>query len=63
MRLKRLCEKKKSGKMWVAEEVHEDYKKGGESREALEMTLLETIRALGPDHHKPDKVRVRGVSI
>ncbi|CAE7292386.1 unnamed protein product [Symbiodinium sp. CCMP2592] len=49
MRLKRLCEKKKSGKAWVSEELTADWKSGGSSREALEIALLETIKELGAD--------------
>ena len=49
MRLKRLCEKKKSGKSWVSEELMNDWKSGGSSREALEIALLETIKELGAE--------------
>ena len=63
MRLKRLCEKKKSGKMWVSSETHEEYCKGGASRETLEIALLETLRALGPGDDKPDRVRVGSLSV
>ena len=58
MRLKRLCEQKKSGKSWVSEDLQEDYKRGGESREVLELALLETLRAL-PTDAKHDKIRAR----
>ena len=60
MRLKRACEKKKSGKLWVSEEIHNDFMAGGAAREALEMALLESLRSLNPqDWQKPEKVRVR----
>ncbi|CAE7841038.1 unnamed protein product [Symbiodinium microadriaticum] len=49
MRLKRLCERKKTGKAWVSDELITDYKSGGSSREQLEIALLETIKQLGPD--------------
>ena len=44
MRLRRLCETKKTGKSWVTKDIQEDYAKGGESREVLELALLETLR-------------------
>ncbi|CAE7332191.1 unnamed protein product [Symbiodinium natans] len=43
--------------MWVSSETHEEYCKGGASRETLEIALLETLRALGPGDDKPDRVR------
>ena len=58
MRLRRLCTPKKNGKLWVSTEVAEDYKMGGSAREALELTLLETIKTLGDDSKKPEKIRV-----
>ena len=58
MRLKRFCEVKEPVKSWVNAEVPADYKKGGEAHEALEMSLLETLRALGPHQDKPAQVRV-----
>ena len=58
MRLRRLCARKKSGSYWVADDVVMDYEKGGAAREALEITLLETLRSLGPNDQKPTKVRV-----
>ena len=47
MRLRRLCEKKKSGRCHVKDSVHADYVAGGESRELLELALLETLEKLG----------------
>lgn len=47
MRLRRLCEKKKSGSCHVKESVHADYVAGGERREILELALLETLEKLG----------------
>lgn len=49
MRLRRLCEKKKGGKMHVKESFHEDYNAGGERRELLELALLETLDKIGAD--------------
>ena len=40
-RLRRLCERKKSGKLLVPEEVHQDYRAGGAKRDAL-MAELES---------------------
>ncbi|CAE7913591.1 unnamed protein product, partial [Symbiodinium necroappetens] len=56
MRLKRLCETKKSGKKWVSDEVAADYAAGGEKRETLEISLLEVLRDL-PGDAKPDRMR------
>jgi len=47
MRARRLCEKKPSGKHAVTEEIYRQFKEGGESREALEMALLESIARFG----------------
>ena len=49
MRLRRMCELKQSGKSHVPPEVSEDYKKGGEEREWLEIALLESIKKVGTD--------------
>lgn len=49
MRLRRMCEMKQSGKSHVPQEVSEDYKKGGEEREWLEIALLESIKKVGTD--------------
>ena len=61
MRLKRICEKKKTGKMWISQEIHDEYVKGGTCGEQLELALLETIQALGENDKKPDKVRARAL--
>ena len=47
MRLRRLCEQKKGGKLHVKQAIHEDWKAAGERRELLELALLETIEKLG----------------
>lgn len=44
-----MCELKQSGKSHVPPEVSEDYKKGGEEREWLEIALLESIKKVGTD--------------
>lgn len=49
MRLRRLCEKKKTGRMNVNQTSHDDYVAGGERRELLELALLETLDKIGPD--------------
>ncbi|CAK9078759.1 unnamed protein product [Durusdinium trenchii] len=43
MRARRLCEKKASGKCGVPENINADYVNGGESREILEMALLQCL--------------------
>ena len=47
MRTRRLCERKPSGKCYVDEKVAEEFKNGGESREVLEMALLESLARYG----------------
>ena len=49
MRLKRMCEMKKTGKCWVDEATRKNYEAGGAERETLELALLETIKAIGPN--------------
>ena len=56
MRLRRLCEVKKSGRSWVSDELRADCSSGGERRETLELALLETIRGVGADA-KHEKIR------
>ena len=59
MRLRRLCEiKARSKKCHVDDATHEQYKKGGESREWLEIALAETIDRLGVDFKDQKKMRV-----
>ena len=43
MRVRRLCERKVSGKCHVPPEVRDDYVKGGESREIIELALLDAL--------------------
>ena len=57
MRLRRLCEVKRSGKSWVSQELRDDYHAGGEKRESLELALLETIRGVGAEA-KHEVIRV-----
>ena len=52
MRLKRLCEKKKSGRCWVPDAIREEFESGGEYREVLELALLECIKQLGEEDCK-----------
>ena len=47
MRCRRLCEQKPSGKCPVDASIVEEYQKGGEAREVLEMALLESIAKHG----------------
>ncbi|CAL1138088.1 unnamed protein product [Cladocopium goreaui] len=57
MRTRRLCERKPSGKCYVDEKIAEDFKRGGESREILEMALLESLGRFGTKrcHYKKIK--------
>ena len=64
MRLRRLRERKRSGKCWVAEEIGAEYDKGREAREMLEMALVEALRDLGEDDgNKHSKVKAIGTHI
>ncbi|CAK9027704.1 unnamed protein product [Durusdinium trenchii] len=47
MRCRRLCEKKVSGKCHVPNEIREDYVNGGESREIVELALLDALAKYG----------------
>lgn len=59
MRLRRLCEvKAKSKRCHVDEETVEQYKRGGESREWLEIALVEALQKIGPDNRCHKKLRV-----
>ena len=44
MRLRRLCERKASGKSHVDTQTFDDYKAGSARREALEIALCEAIQ-------------------
>ena len=57
MRTRRLCERKPSGKCYVDKKIAEDFKRGGESREILEMALLESLGRFGTKrcHYKKIK--------
>ena len=61
MRLRRLCEVKKSGKSHVSDEVRTDYKGGGEKREWLEIALLEAIKKHGTHRDNYKKVKAHRV--
>lgn len=59
MRLRRLCETKaKSGRCNVDDETAKQYAKGGESREWLEIALVEALQKVGPDCRKHKALRV-----
>ena len=61
MRLRRLTEKKASGKMWVDQRTHDDWKAGGERRQWLEIALLECLKKYGIGRDAYSKVRVGGL--
>lgn len=58
MRLRRLCQKKKSGRKSVDVGIIEDHLEGGEKREILEMSLLRSLAKYGTDRTMYKKVRV-----
>ena len=58
MRLRRLCEKKATGKCHVDETTRQDYLSGGERREWLEIALLECLKKHGVHRDATKKVRV-----
>ncbi len=59
MRLRRLCEvKAKSKKCHVDSETAEQYRRGGEGREWLEIALVEALQKVGPDSRQHKKLRV-----
>ena len=60
MRLRRLTEKKTSGKCWVDEKTQADWKAGGERRQWLEIALLECLKKHGTGREAGAKVRVGG---
>ncbi|CAJ1356142.1 unnamed protein product [Effrenium voratum] len=57
MRLRRLCQKKKSGRKSVDVGIIEDHLEGGEKREILEMSLLRSLAKYGTDRTMYKKVR------
>ena len=58
MRLRRLCEvKPRTKKCHVDIETHEQWKKGGESREWLEIALAEAVERLGHEKNQHKKLR------
>ncbi|CAJ1419821.1 unnamed protein product [Effrenium voratum] len=59
MRLRRLCEKKRSGKCHVSDAVREDFIAGGEKRELLEVALLEVLQSTGLDRTAQKKIRLQ----
>ena len=59
MRCRRLCERKPSGKYNISEQVCQQYKEGGPSRELLEMALLECVSKHGLNRSAYKKVKAR----
>lgn len=57
MRLRRMCEQKKTGKCNVKETVAADYRAGGERRELLEIALLETLMETGTERSAHSRVK------
>jgi hypothetical protein len=57
MRARRLCEKKGTGRCGVPDHIHSDYMAGGESREILEMALLQCLSTHGVGRHKYKKIK------
>ena len=57
MRLRRLCTARKSGKCLVDQSVRDSYDQGGESREWLEIALLEAIKQHGTDRSAYKQVK------
>lgn len=57
MRARRLCEKKISGRCNVSPEIRQDYLNGGESREIIELALLEALAKYGVQRNAYKKVK------
>ncbi|CAK9040641.1 Uncharacterized protein SCF082_LOCUS23584 [Durusdinium trenchii] len=58
MRLRRLCEQKpKTKKCHVDEKTREQYVRGGEDREWLEIALVEALQKVGPDRSQHKKLK------
>ena len=57
MRVRRLCEKKISGRQNVPDELRQDYVNGGESREIIELALLEALAKYGVQRSSYKKVK------
>ena len=49
MRLTRLCQKRSKGACHVDEATHQEWLKGGERKEWLELALLEVLKDVGTD--------------
>lgn len=58
MRCRRLCEQKASGKYNIDAETTRQFAKGGESREQLEMALLECLAKHGIKRDAYKRVKV-----
>ena len=61
MRCRRLCERKPSGRLQVEASMSDAYKAGGEQREALEMTLLESLATHGHGRSSYKKIKARTI--
>lgn len=57
MRCRRLCERKPSGRFNIDETVADEHRKGGASREALEMALLESLAKHGTERRQYSRVK------
>lgn len=59
MRLRRLCEKKpRTQKCHVDDRTHDQWIKGGEDREWLEIALVEALQKVGPERTAHKKLKV-----
>ena len=59
MRLRRLCEvKPKTKKCHVDEKTRDQYTRGGEEREWLEIALVEALQKVGPERSQHKKLKV-----
>lgn len=63
MRARRMCEKKPSGRQNVDASVQEQYRRGGEEREVLEMALLECLAKHGLHRHAYKRIKDGACSI
>lgn len=60
MRVRRMCEKKSTGRLNVPVETQQDYMAGGERRECLELAYLEAIARHGKSRNVYKKVKAWG---
>ena len=62
MRCRRLCETKPSGRCHVDANVANQYKQAGESREVLEMALLECLAKHGLDRSCYKRIKAQQIA-